>query len=88
MRTSNPIVKIVSEHSTYMVGIILHEKLLVCRREMYLSFAPGFISGYKICKPLGVVAELFIEISLLTKMIRVAAINERNVSVVLTVITI
>jgi hypothetical protein len=61
-----------------MVAIILHEKLPVCRREMYLSFLPGMISGYKICKPFCLVTQLVIEVSLLTKMIRVAAIDKSN----------
>jgi hypothetical protein len=62
-----------------MVAIILHEKLLVCGRKMYLSFVPGIISGYKICKPLGTITKFFIEVSLLAKMVSFAAINESNV---------
>jgi hypothetical protein len=59
-----------------MVAIILHEKLLVCRREIYLSLAPRLISRYKISKPFTAITKLFIEVSLLPKMISVAAINE------------
>jgi hypothetical protein len=60
-----------------MVRIVLHEKLLVCRRENHLSFVPGIVSRYKICKPLRLVTKLFIEASLLAKMICIAAINDK-----------
>jgi hypothetical protein len=69
-----------------MVCIVLHEKLLVCRRENHFSFLPGVISRYKICKSLCLVAKLFIEVSLLAKMICIAAINDKNISLLPTVI--
>jgi hypothetical protein len=72
--------------STYMVAIILHEKLLVCRREVYLSLLPSIISRYKICKPLCLVTKLIIEVSLLTKMVCVAAMDKSNKSIFLSII--
>jgi hypothetical protein len=55
---------------------------------MYLSFLPGMIPGYKICKPFCLVTKLIIEVSLLTKMVRVAAIDKSNASVLLVVVRI
>jgi hypothetical protein len=72
--------KKVSEHSTYMVCIVLHEKLLVCRRVSRFSFLPGVVSRYKICKSLCLVAKFFVEVSLLAKMISITAINDKNIS--------
>jgi hypothetical protein len=55
---------------------------------MYLSFLPGMISGYKICKPFCLVTQLIIEVSLLTKMVRVAAIDESNTLVSFVIVRI
>jgi hypothetical protein len=69
-----------------MVSILLHEKLLVCRRENHFSSLPGVVSRYKICKSLWLVSKLFIEVTLLAKMICIAAINDKNVSLLPVVI--
>jgi hypothetical protein len=74
------------KNATYMVPVVLHEKLLVCRRKNPSSFAPGIVSRYKISKPLCLVAKLFIEVSLLTKMICIAAINDGSASILTVVI--
>jgi len=69
-----------------MVCIVLHEKLLVCGRVIHFSSLPGVVSRYKICKSLWLVFKLFIEVSLLAKMICVATINDKNISHLPTVI--
>jgi hypothetical protein len=71
-----------------MITIVLHEEFLVSRRKVYLGFAPGIISGYKICKSLGLVTKFLIEVTLLAEMIRLTATDKTNVPILLAIIKI